>query len=956
MAVAVKRLRIGRRRSQVLESSPLELALAPALDDERWRVPDRFNFTRDVVEVLGQNVKRRALTFVGPDGIMEPRTFHDLYEGANRWAAILRGKDVRAGDRVLVLSGANVDWVECMLGCVKVGAVVVPSPPDLSAAALEARFAASGAALIVAADESKAEIAQMSFAPEVLHLFEGRRRRASDVVADEPTENTSARDVAFVVWTAGTSGSPKPVAHTHGSTYAVRCQAEHWLDAGPGDIVWCTAAPGSLHALTTNMFGAWARGAEVALHDGAFDPLERLELIHRFDATIVCQTPAEYRALAGRRELARYRSRRLRRLVSTGDELDPEVIASFEETWGTTIRNSYGQAETNVVVAHGQLEDAPAGSLGQAVPGHHVAVVDEQGNELPAGVEGSLAVRGRPPTLFAGYWDSPEETREAFRGDWYLTGDVAVADASGFLWFVARSEDLITSRGRTFGPHEVERVLGAHAQVRNSAVVGIRDLERGGQFVRAFVVLEPGVESTEQLEAELRQFVGQSLDEQQVPREIEFIDTLPTAVSGALMRSALRDRPVAGRPLWELPPTSELEPETEPPSTEPAATAAVTVQDVAPEPAAAEPAVELVQQVVAEPAPVPEAPPAPAEPVAPEPVASVPETLPPPVPDPLEPEADEPAAEPAPEHVAEFATAPPAEPDLEAIPEPAPEPLQHAADPPPEALLDPVPEATPVRVPEPDPEPDPSATSEPVLEAAAPAVETAPAPVVEPPAEPQLEALRLPEAEPEPGPVPEAEPEDQPEPVLEAAPEPTPLAPPHEEPLPDFVVAPQGSSASGPTPLPAPPSGLLEDEEEEDLGPLPEYVVDPERRLEPVASVEPEPSPPAPAPTPAPAPEPDASPASLFPSAPVLDLGSQSAARGGGEDEPARPGAARPRPVPPPTPKRSGSTAEPGDEQAETTWMQGLSSRLSAYSLGSEEGDDDAPDEPAREPEDDDTR
>ncbi|HSI97253.1 MAG TPA: AMP-binding protein, partial [Gaiellaceae bacterium] len=512
----MKRLRIGRRRQQAVTSSPLELARAPALQDDRWQVPDRFNYTRDVVEVLGANPKRRALTFVGPDSVIEPRTFHELAEGCNKWASVLREREIQAGDRVLLLSGATVDWVEAVLGCIKVGAVAVPCSPNLTAAALEARVSVSGASLIVAGSESKGEIAQMSFTPEVHHIFEGRRQRATDAVDDEPTADTPARDIALLVWTSGTGGSAKPVAHTHGWTFAVRCQAEHWLDAGPGDVVWCTAPSGSAQALAGTLFGPWACGAEIVLQDGEFDAMERLELIHRFGATILCQTPAEYRALAERRELPRFRSGRLRRLVSTGGYLEPGLIATFQEVWGLTIQNGYGQAETGVVVGHGPQERppeeehaeepeerqaTPADSLGRALPGHYVAVIDDQGNELPAGIEGDVAVRGRPPTLFAGYWDSPDETREAFRGDWYVTGDVAVMDEDGLFRFVGRAQDVITSRGRTFGPHDVELALRAHAAVVDSAVVGIRDLERGGHFVRAFVMLAPRVEESEQLEA-----------------------------------------------------------------------------------------------------------------------------------------------------------------------------------------------------------------------------------------------------------------------------------------------------------------------------------------------------------------------------------------------------------------------------------------------------------------------
>ena len=230
----------------------------------------------------------------------------------------------------------------------------------------------------------------------------------------------------------------------------------------------------------------------------------------------------------------------------------------FEERWGLTIYDGYGQAETNIVVAHLADGASQPGSLGRALPGHHVAIIDDQGNELPAGIEGDLAVRGRPPTLFAGYWELPEETKSAFLGDWYLTGDVAHVDEEGFFTFLGRAEDVITSSGGTFGPFDVERVLTGHPAIAAAAVVGIRDLQRGGHFVRAFVVPKAGAEGSEQLEAELRQYAAQTLPDPQVPREIVFVDELPI-VGPKVSRHVLRERPLAGRPLWEMPPTSEPE-------------------------------------------------------------------------------------------------------------------------------------------------------------------------------------------------------------------------------------------------------------------------------------------------------------------------------------------------------------------------------------------------------------
>ena len=825
----MKGLRIGRRRARTngLPSSPLELALLPALTDDRWHFPDRFNFTRDVVEALASDPKRRALTFLGKDGVIEPRTFMQIADGAARWASVLREHGVQPDDRVIVLAGSGLDWLEVILGVMKVGAVTVPSSPRLSAAALEVRVSSTEAALVVAEHSCQAAIEQMSFTPAVHYIDDGPRRRTANVPEYSPTHDTSSRDVAFILATPGTTGAPKGVAHTHGSVFATRVAAEHWLDAGRGDAVWCTAPTDSPHAVWSALVGPWSRGAEVVLHQGQFDPLERLDLLYRLGPTILCQSPAEYRALAGLRELERFRSPRLRRLVSTGDYLEPEIIAAFEERWGMTIHDGYGQAETNIVVANGAEAGFKPGSLGRPLPGHHVAIIDGEGNELPVGIEGDLAVRGRPPTLFAGYWESPDETKSAFRGDWYVTGDVAMADEDGFLWFVGRAEDVITSRGRTFGPYEVERVLREHDAIAASAAIGLRDLQRGGQFVRAYVVPERRNEGSEQLEAELRQFVGQALPEQQVPREIVFVEELPT-VGGKVSRHALRERPVGGRPLWELPPTSE--PEPEPP---------LTTEPVPAPPVVAEAALVVEPEPTAAPEPV-----VPAEAI-PEPVAETasiraPEPKPVVTPDPVIVQDPVVAWEPVVtwEPVETPAPAAEAAPALEPAPEPAhtpePEPVvvsepEPIVDHEPEPAAEAVPEQGPQPEPEPEPEPEPIVAAEPE-----PAAEASP--VREPEHKPEFSVV----SEPETLPDFVVEPSPEPESVEQARPAPEPVAEAAPEPLPDFIVPP-GTTPPAPPPAPEP-------EPEPDLGPLPDYVVDPNRPPEPksraperTAPVEPKP-------------------------------------------------------------------------------------------------------------------
>jgi acyl-coenzyme A synthetase/AMP-(fatty) acid ligase len=960
----VKGLRIGRRRGRDSDValSPLEVALRPALVDGRWQVPDQFNFTRDVVEALARDPKRRALTSLGKEGVIEHRNFLDISGGAAVWATTLREADVAPGDRVIVAAGTTVDWLEIVLGAIKVGAVVVPCLPNVSSSMLERLVSSTDAALVVADRSLEPTIERMGFTPDIHYYEEGVARSSKDMPVAK-THDTASRDLAFIVSTAGVGGARKDVAHTHGSVFAARVQALHWLDAGRGDAVWCTADAASPLTMWNTVCGPWSRGAEIVLHEGEFDADERLDLLFRLGPSILCQSPAEYRALAEHPKLERFRSPRLRRLVSTGDFLDPEVVAVFEERWGMTIADGYGQAETNVVVANLADVAPQPGSMGRALPGHHVAVIDDQGNELPYGIEGDLAVRGRPPTMFAGYWELPEETKSAFLGDWYLTGDVAHVDEEGFFTFVGRAEDVITSSGRTFGPFDVERVLAGHAAIAVAAVVGIRDLQRGGHFVRAFVVPRSGAAGSEQHEAELREYAAQTLPAQQVPREIVFVEELPMT-SWKVSRYELRERPLAGRPLWDLPPTSEPEMEAAPPLPPPIDSEFASRVDrglEVPEPVALVP--ETQPEPIA-PAPIVPEPPelvVPPPPVAPEPVPPPPPVEPPPV-----------EPEPMPDHlepVAHAVPAPDPEPVVEVVlPDPDPEPVVEVVLPDPEP--EPVAEVAPLVEPEPEPE-------EPVAEAA-PAVEPEPEPVIEV-VELELEptAEVVPESEPEPPTlvvVPEPEPEPEhtpefgatqeasmplPEYVIDEPDGPPPVIVPDVEaepelgPLPDFVLEPDETAEAARMPF----ESALELEEEEDLGPLPDFVIDPD--LPPELRPPPPPTPEPLEPTPQPSlqiptsakPEPTTSNAAAaglyFPPTTAFPIPRDDDVRPRTSNKTSRP---RP-PVDPNEPKRSTQPAEPGDEGNEVGWMAGLSGRLSAYSL-SDEDEQYAEEQSAEEPDD----
>ncbi len=491
-------------------------------------VPERFNFARDVVEQI--SAEQFALTFVDTAGEVSRLTWGEVADGAARWSGVLAERGLRRGDRLLVLVGKTPDWHLILLGALRLGLVTIPCSEMLRAKDLDFRMRHSGASLLVAHRDAAAEVAGMN----VLFLDE-----AGEPAAIPQCEDTLAEDAAFILYTSGTTKDPKGVTHTHAYTYAKRMQAEHWLDARPGDLVWCTAGTGWAKSIWNVFLGPWSRGAEILLHEGPFDARERFELLERLEVTVLCQAPTEYRLMAKLDDLGRHDLSRLRHAVSAGEPLNPEVIKAFRDAFGITIYDGYGQTENTLLVANTPRSEVKPGSMGLPTPGHDVAVVDERGEVVAVDTEGDIAVRGHPPSLFVGYWDAPEETAAVFRGEWYITGDRATRDADGYLWFTGRADDVILSAAYRIGPFEVESALLEHPAVAESAVVGKPDSERG-QIVKAFVVLRPGAEAGPELAAELQAHCKRVTAPYKYPREIEFVDSLPKTRSGKIRRVELR--------------------------------------------------------------------------------------------------------------------------------------------------------------------------------------------------------------------------------------------------------------------------------------------------------------------------------------------------------------------------------------------------------------------------------
>jgi acetyl-CoA synthetase/medium-chain acyl-CoA synthetase len=431
----------------------------------------------------------------------------------------------------------------------RLGAVAIPGAEQLRAKDLSYRVNHAEASVAIAHGSNAGEVDAIADELPTLQrrlLVGGDRPGWTSVepliAAAEPFAGfaTEPDDLAYIVYTSGTTKDPKGVMQRVAYTYSKRMAARFWFDCRPDDLVWCTAGTGWAKSLWSVLLGPWSCGSCIVLHEGGFSPEQRLDLIRDLGVSVLCQAPTEYRLESKLPELgARWSLPRLRHCVSAGEPLNPEVLALWRKAFGVTIYDGYGQTENTLIVANLPGMDVRPGSMGKPTPGHDVAVVDDDGSPVEVDVVGNIALRGRPPSLFAGYYKNDAETAATRRGEWYLTGDRARIDADGYFWFVGRADDVISSGAYRIGPFEVESALLEHPAVAESAVVGSPDADRGN-IVKAFVVLRPGYDPSPDLVRALQDHCKRVTAPYKYPREIEFVGELPKTRSGKIRRVELR--------------------------------------------------------------------------------------------------------------------------------------------------------------------------------------------------------------------------------------------------------------------------------------------------------------------------------------------------------------------------------------------------------------------------------
>ncbi len=523
----------------------------------RWRVPERFNIAEAICDRhVGEN-RTALIAEIGQDA--RALTFEHLQERSRRLANALAAQSIGRGDRIGILLPQCEEALVAHLAAYRMGAIALPLFTLFGPDALEYRLNDSGAKAVVSNGEGIEKLVglrdRLTANPCLVSIDDRRDGRVLGWTAlieaassDHLRVDTLAEDPAIIVYTSGTTGNPKGVLHAHrvllGHLPGVELPHEFFPQAGdrmwtPADWAW---AGGLMDVLLPSLFHGIP---VVAKRLAKFDPEEAFALLARHEVRNAFMPPTALKMMRQVADPQRRFGYRMRSVASGGERLGDEMLDWGRETFGVTMNEFYGQTEANLTVANcASIMELRPGSMGRAVPGHVLEVVDDEGHPVPPGETGTIAVKAPDPVFFLRYWNKPEATEDKFRNGWLLTGDTGHRDRDGYFWFHGRNDDVIISGGYRIGPTEIEDCLMRHPAVAMVAVVGVPDPVRG-EVVRAYIVPREGIAGDAALQEEVQRFVKAQLSAHEYPRQIAFRESLPMTITGKIRRKDLRDEAAA---------------------------------------------------------------------------------------------------------------------------------------------------------------------------------------------------------------------------------------------------------------------------------------------------------------------------------------------------------------------------------------------------------------------------
>jgi acyl-coenzyme A synthetase/AMP-(fatty) acid ligase len=515
--------------------------------------PEYFNWVTEVFEGINLQQHPNLEALLWTDGETEERyTYAQIAKKGNQFLNLLRNNGIKQGDSMfLQLALLPVNWV-AYFTAMKGGMVMIPVATIMGVQDIKFRFEKLMPNVVISDLENcqKIEEAEALLGKKVpLKLLADGEKAGwvsfAEIASQTETAEaaqTKADDPLFLFFTSGTTGMPKVVTHTHLSYPLGHLTTASWIGLKQGDIHYNISQPGWAKFSWSCVFAPWNTGATVFAYNqkGRFNGKQQLEFIARYKISTFCAPPTALRMLI--QEDLKAFDFSFRECVAAGEPLNPEIIETWQEGTGITIRDGYGQTESTCMVANLVGEKLKFGSMGKPTFLYDIIIADEEGNEMPLHEEGHIAVRtdtGKPNGIFKEYFGDPEKKKDVFRNGLYYTGDKAYKDEDGYIWFVGRDDDVIKASDYRVGPFEVESVLIEHEDVVESAVVGSPHPIKGFQ-VKAFVILKPGTAPTAELAQEIYAFCRKNLAPYKAPRLIEFVEELPKTISGKIRRVELR--------------------------------------------------------------------------------------------------------------------------------------------------------------------------------------------------------------------------------------------------------------------------------------------------------------------------------------------------------------------------------------------------------------------------------
>lgn len=523
-------------------------------------VPENFNFGFDIVdEWAKQDENKKALVWCNDHDEEKIFTFKDISRLSNKAANYFKSIGIKKGSVVMLILRRRWEYWVCAVALHKIGAVVIPGTLQLTKKDIVYRAnAAKARAIVCVHDDFVIEQVEKSM-PEIPTMenkiivgtkqegwsfFEEEIEKFSDVF-DRPTGDEAAKwnDIMLVYFTSGTTGMPKMVQHNFAHPLGHIVTAKYWQQVQENKLHMSVTDSGWAKFGWGKIYGQWICGAVIFAYDmDKFVPAKLLEKMSHYRLTTFCAPPTMYRFML-LEDVENYDLSSIQHWATAGEPLNPEVNSKWFRLTGHNIYQGFGQSEGSVLLADFQWDDIKIGSTGKPSPLYDIQLLDNDGNPVEDGEEGSICVvdvKNNPPVgLFTGYYLNPEMTNEKLLGKYYNTCDMAWRDKDGYYWFVGRNDDVIKCSGYRIGPFEVESALLEHDAVVECAITGAPDPVRG-QVVKATIVLKKGYEPSEALKKELQEHVKKSTAPYKYPRVIEFVDELPKTVGGKIKRAQIR--------------------------------------------------------------------------------------------------------------------------------------------------------------------------------------------------------------------------------------------------------------------------------------------------------------------------------------------------------------------------------------------------------------------------------